>query len=96
MVTSDLGIIELTRAAWRVLGTVGLERAVSLVDELVLVPYDIALRSRAGALEPPELRTLDAIHLASALTLGEGIPFYCYDRRLSEAAAAAGLDVRSP
>ncbi len=43
------------------------------------------------------LRTLDAIHLASALSLGDALTsLVVYDRRLTEAAAAAGIEVVSP
>ena len=53
--------------------------------------------SAAGELQPPLLRTLDAIHLASALLLGlecEGV--VTYDIRMREAAELAGLVVVSP
>jgi predicted nucleic acid-binding protein len=43
------------------------------------------------------LRALDAIHLATALTIkGDLAAFCCYDRRLSEAASGAGLTVIAP
>jgi uncharacterized protein len=43
------------------------------------------------------LRSLDAIHLATALSLGDDVgAVFAYDTRLSEAAADAGLDVRAP
>ena len=45
----------------------------------------------------PELRALDAIHLASALSSRELLGgFVCYDNRLSEAAAREGLAVIAP
>jgi hypothetical protein len=51
----------------------------------------------AAHVEPPELRTLDVIHLASALSLGDRMDaFVAYDAGLVEAARATGLDVRSP
>jgi len=63
-------------------------RLIELTDDVV---------GAAARLDPPELRTLDAIHLASALSLGPRIEaLVAYDRRLVEAARAAGLDVRSP
>jgi predicted nucleic acid-binding protein len=40
------------------------------------------------------LRTLDALHLATALTLG--FPLVAYDQRLIQAAREAGLTVYSP
>ena len=52
---------------------------------------------QAGLLNPPALRSLDAIHLATALDLGhdlEGI--VTYDTRLAEAAVHNGVTVVSP
>jgi predicted nucleic acid-binding protein len=70
--------------------------AEQLVAGLAVVPVTDDVRRRASVLDPPGLRALDAIHLASALVPGGVVAFYCYDRRLCEAAAAAGLPVESP
>jgi predicted nucleic acid-binding protein len=52
---------------------------------------------RASDLDPPALRTLDAIHLASALRIGADLEaFVTYDRRQSAAAEAMGLRVTAP
>jgi predicted nucleic acid-binding protein len=46
---------------------------------------------------PPRLRTLDAIHLATALDLADSLStLLTYDKLLAEAARAAGLTVLSP
>jgi predicted nucleic acid-binding protein len=51
----------------------------------------------AGRLQPSELRSLDAIHLASASTLGPSVrQIVTYDERLAGAAKAAGFNVASP
>jgi predicted nucleic acid-binding protein len=51
----------------------------------------------AAGLDPPTLRTLDAIHVATARRLGPSLSaFVSYDRRQLEAAAAAGLPVVTP
>ena len=51
----------------------------------------------AADLEPSELRTLDAIHLASALEIGQDLGvMIAYDIRLKIAAQAYGLAVESP
>ena len=50
--------------------------------------------SKAIAVDP-SLRTLDAIHLASAL-LVTADEFFCYDTRLARAAEAAALVVATP
>ena len=45
----------------------------------------------------PMLRTLDALHLASALLLGDALTaFVAYDHRLADGAEAAGLAVATP
>lgn len=51
----------------------------------------------AAELDPPALRTLDAIHLATALSLGPALgALVTYDRRLHGAAADLEIDVLSP
>ena len=63
-------------------------------DGLEVTP---AILKRAGALGPTDLRTLDAIHLATALGLGlADLEFLTYDARLARAARAQGLDVVVP
>jgi hypothetical protein len=55
------------------------------------------LLEAAGEQQPPELRSLDAVHLATALRLGEDLGrFVVYDARLAEAARLAGLTVIAP
>lgn len=64
------------------------------VDELEI---DRSLLARAAAIGPPLLRTLDAIHLASAELLGSDLrAVVTYDRRLTEATARLGIPVVSP
>ena len=79
----------------RALGVEGSIQAALVLARLTLVQLTDEVRTAAAAIAPG-LRTLDAIHLASALDPGLVEPFYCYDRRLCEAAAAAGLRVESP
>ena len=68
-----------------------------LSSAMRLVRIDEPLLDRAGDLEPPELRSLDAIHLAAALALGPDLGvLLTYDDRLREAASAQGLRVASP
>lgn len=51
----------------------------------------------AATVGPSSLRTLDAIHLATALGLGAELDaFVTYDNRLAEAARSLGLPVVSP
>lgn len=73
------------------------EAARLLLDTLVLVDVGEDVRLRAATLPPPPLRTLDAIHLATALVLGPGLTaVVTYDLRMSEAAQSAGVPVVSP
>lgn len=97
LVGSALLVPEVSRAVRRVLGRqhdVLLAQVLGLVD---LVTIDRAVLAAAADLAPASLRTLDAIHLASALALGERVTaFIAYDDRLLEAARVAGLAVEQP
>lgn len=96
VVTSELGRVEVLRAARRTGGPV-LAEARAVVGDLDLVPLDRAVQDVACDLGDPRLRTLDALHLASALLLGEGLTaLVAYDRRLADAAQAGGLAVTAP
>jgi predicted nucleic acid-binding protein len=58
---------------------------------------DEELLEAAGALGHPLLRSLDAIHLASALYLGDDLAgLVTYDNRLAEGAVAAAVTVHRP
>ncbi len=62
-----------------------------------MIRIDEPLLDRAADLEPGELRTLDAIHLASALEIGPDLGvMIAYDFRLKAAAEAYGLTVECP
>lgn len=64
---------------------------------LHLIRLDEQILDRAGELEPDTLRSLDAIHLASALSVGSDLSaLVTYDERLAEAAVAYGIPVQSP
>ncbi len=94
VVTSQVGIIETRRTASRRGGPTGLlDTVLAAVGALEI---DAAIAATAAVLEPPSLRTLDAIHLASALSLYHVDAFVTYDARLAEAARAIGLPVASP
>lgn len=65
--------------------------------DVALLPLDDSLLDQASALEPAGLRSLDAIHLATALSVKVEInAFFTYDQRLGEAAANHGLSVVHP
>ena len=62
-----------------------------------LLPMDDTLLHAAARLQPPDLRWLDAIHLATAITIRDSLGVvFCYDRRLADAAESAGLPVARP
>ncbi len=72
-------------------------KARRLFASIVLVRLDEPLLDRAGELEPRQLRSLDAVHLAAALSIGPDLGvLLTYDERLREAALGQGLDVESP
>jgi predicted nucleic acid-binding protein len=86
----------------RALRRVGASRAVrtraeAVLSGLVLVRIDEPVLSRASSFKDPILRALDAIHLATALSLGdEPDAFITYDARLARAAAKQRLRVQHP
>ena len=93
--TSRVGVIETRRAAGRHPHDAGKLRAVLATVEVV--ELDRQVDDRAAAAVPPLLRTLDAIHIATALELVLSLDaFVTYDDRLAAAAHAAGLPVHDP
>ena len=96
--SSDLGKVELLRAVARVdAGVETRARALAVLDGVTLVRIDEAVIEDAAALEPPSLRSLDAIHLATALLLADDLAgFVTYDSRLAIAADKLGLPVLAP
>ena len=69
----------------------------ALLDGVTLIPADAKLSDEAGMLGPPEMRALDAIHLATARSLGTGLAvLVTYDQRLATGAAWWGIPVASP
>jgi uncharacterized protein len=68
-----------------------------LLDTVITISITDDLLDAAGRLADPGLRSLDAIHLATALHLGSGLSeFVTYDRRLLTAASGAGLSTAAP
>lgn len=93
--TSELGRVEVLRATRRV-GDLVVAEARAVVEELDLVPLNRAVQDIACDIGDPLLRTLDTLHLASALLGAALTAFVTYDRRLATAARAAGLVVAAP
>lgn len=79
------------------LGTKAMVAGRALVRRLHLIAIDDALLERAATLQPATLRTLDAIHLATAMSIGDDLSaLVAYDRRLVGAASGVGLPTASP
>lgn len=100
-VNSELVAADLVRTElWRVVRRAVPDRALlaaQVLDSLTLVEVRASLFSQAGRLDPPELRSFDAIHLAAALDLGDDLEaMVTYDARLAQAAAVNGVTVVAP
>jgi uncharacterized protein len=73
------------------------ERAERVVRRIGLIDADSSLLDEASRVDPVQLRTLDAIHLAAALSLGDEVgAMFTYDRRLADAARQYGLEILAP
>lgn len=94
--SSDLLRTEALRAARRH-SPAALAEARRRLDFVTLVTLPTATFERAGDLDPGILRTLDAVHLAAALSVGDGLQgVVTYDDRLAAAAGLHGIPVISP
>jgi len=72
-------------------------RLPAVLDQIDLVDLDQRIRVLARAVTPATVRSLDAIHLGTALHSRPSLTsFVTYDRRLLDAAQAAGLPTDSP
>ena len=103
--SSELAAVESRRAldCLRLTRVVSKRRLAQLSDEaernlagMALVPVDRSVLKRAGEAFPTPIKTLDAIHLATALLLANdigGIVFLTHDRQLGVAAKACGLAI---
>jgi predicted nucleic acid-binding protein len=96
LVSSALARTEVMRALLP-LGSVAVRRGRDVLGRVDLLRLSDRVLDAAGALTPLDLRSLDAIHLASAVQLGSDLrSFVTYDERLASAAAARGLHVVQP
>jgi len=67
------------------------------LDLINLVDLDPDIRALARTVAPVTVRSLDAIHLATALRIGGQLTsFVTYDKRLADAGRIAGLTVDMP
>jgi uncharacterized protein len=97
VVTSALARVEVVRAA-RLVDTALVANAQALMRRTDQVPVSPDLLTEAAHLGPERLRTLDAIHVASALRIQRAglTALVTYDQRMRDAAAAVGLPTTAP
>ena len=96
VVSSDLLRTELLRATGRA-EPHAMITARAVLESVTLLSVPTNTFERAGLLGPPHLRSLDAIHLAMALDLGDDLTgMVTYDDRLADAATTHGITVAAP
>jgi len=96
VVSSDLTRTELMRAVRRAAPD-AMVRARQVLDGVALLALSTAVCERAALLDPALLRSLDALHLAAALQLGDALDgVVTYDHRLATACATHGVAVVAP
>lgn len=94
-VSSALAAVELRRAVRRFPGAE--VTAEAILDSVHQIALTRSIIDRAGLLEPATLRSLDAIHLATACEIGTDLgQVVAYDSRLIEAIELAGLPFEHP
>jgi predicted nucleic acid-binding protein len=97
IVSSELSRVEVLRALARVGAPLRTrQRAQRVLERVALVKLHGAVLERAATLAPSTLRTLDALHLSTALELTPAPEMWTYDERLAAASRAAGLRVVAP
>jgi hypothetical protein len=95
-VAANLARTELLRAVRRVAPDRVLQ-ARAVLDSITLTEVTAALFEQAARLDPTALGSLDAIHLAAALDLGDDLDgLVTYDDRLADAARLNGISVTTP
>ena len=97
LLTSRLGATELRRACARTQRTPLLQQVDDVIAAVFLIDVTPSILEAAGRLGPETLRTLDAIHLATLLSIGNSnIELITYDDRLASAALKQGVQIRHP
>jgi len=96
LVSSDLLRTELVRALRRIDPAL-VHAAPRVLGGIILIGLDARIFDVAAGLAPPELRSLDAVHLAAAIELGDDLDgLVTYDDRLATAARGLGVTVVQP
>lgn len=95
-VSSALVAVEARRGMFR-LRPEGIPKVDLLLNEVIRLEISAAVIESASRLPDPLLRTLDAIHLATALLIRDDVEvLLSYDQRLLDAAAAHGIPTAAP
>lgn len=95
-VSSELAKVEVLRASRR-MAPAAVPAAQAMLSQLDLVPLAGEVVENAAYLGEASLRSLDALHVASAIALGPDLTtFVAYDHRLAAAASDLGLQVLQP
>ena len=95
VVSSDLTLTEVVRGVRRLAETSGadlgdlLEQTMITMEHMTLIQANTRILVEAGALPGAHLRSLDAVHVATAAALGDVDVFVTYDER--QAAAGDGV-----
>ena len=96
LVSSALLYPELVRAVNRHRPDV-VDRAVAILQRIMTIPLTHDILAGAVTVGSPQVRTLDALHLASALSVRSELDaLVTYDKRLADSATGAGLVVATP
>ena len=96
LVSSALARTEVLRAVL-LEGAAGIARARDVLSSVELIRVSDRILNAAGLLRPADVRSLDAIHLATAQQLGPDLSrLIAYDERMLEAANALGLKTLAP
>lgn len=98
-ITSALSEVELPRAIIRAGQIEGLTAVPALLARLNRFEIDAVVRQTAATYPEPGLRSLDAIHLATAsiaASVATLAAFVTYDARLAQAAGELGLHTAAP
>lgn len=97
-VSSELARVEVMRAAWRAEAGEGvLARAEEVLGRIGLIHVDSGVLESSAGFDHSRLRTLGAIHVATALSVGGDLgAMVAYDERVASASKAAGIKVLAP
>jgi predicted nucleic acid-binding protein len=97
LVSSRLAVLECRRVVRRVSRVRVLQAVDDVLEAVYLLDVTQAILERGALVDPPLLRSLDAIHLATALSLADAhVEVITYDTRFADAARANGLTVVQP